>query len=392
MTAPVRWPLHPAPKPGEALSSWLRRVGAGYQMSVAELIEHGLGRDPETPHDLDLDPPLSLLDVLSACSGIDRHRLQQMSLAGWMPATVDSLEASPSAFEGYVRRYSVLLDQGKRSKHAEGSGRPWITRSPVTRACPCCVEDPTVQCLLLMGRFPLQLSCPHHGYMLEACIGFPGDFMAWTAEETTPRVASATVLAMDRRTEQGLATGQVDLPGRTVNTAEWFRLLRTLLDEVAAPVSCWGPRAADLRRIWAGCGHPVRAGQVFWRPFEHYPWVVQSHMLEAAAEAIRLLETGTVSGRGADAGCFVSAPAVGDSRTSFDGEDHVDRWALLWGAMEDAIVAARARPAEAQALFDLLVYGCRTSESIEELLVSFRELGIPPPPVIQPAHTAVRVT
>lgn len=124
MTAPVRWPLHPTPRPGEALSSWLHRVGAGYQMSVAELIEHGLGRDPETPHDLDLDPPLPLLDVLSERSGVDRHRLQQMSLAGWMPAPVDRLEAPPSDFDAYVRRYSVVLDPGKRSKHPEGSWRP----------------------------------------------------------------------------------------------------------------------------------------------------------------------------------------------------------------------------------------------------------------------------
>ena len=96
MTAPVRWPLHPAPRPGEALSSWLRRLGATYQMSVAELIEHGLGRDRKTVHDLDLDPPLPLLDVPSERSGIDRHRLQQMSLAGWMPATVDSLDRRPA--------------------------------------------------------------------------------------------------------------------------------------------------------------------------------------------------------------------------------------------------------------------------------------------------------
>ena len=228
--------------------------------------------------------------------------------------------------------------------------------------------------------------------MLEACIGFPGDYLAWTGEETTPRVASEAVVAMDRRTEQGLATGQVDLPGRTVNTAEWFRLLRALLDEVAAPVAAWGSRAPDLRRIWAGCGHPVRAGQAFWRLFEHYPWVVQSHMLEAAAEAVHLLEAGAVTGPGAEAACFVSAPAVEDGRTSSDDEDHIDRWALVWGAMEEAVVAARARPADAQALFDLIASGCHTSESIELVLATFRELGIPAPPVMQPSHCTVRVT
>lgn len=308
MTSTVRWPLHPAPIPGEALSSWLRRVGASYQMTVTELIEYGLGRSPEAIEDLDLDAPLGLLDALAGRTGLDRRRLQEMTLAGWMPVSAEDLEAQPGAFEAYVRRYSVLLKASKRSTHTAGSWRPWITRAQVRRACPCCVDDPTSQGLLLMGRLPLQLSCPHHGCILEACIGFPGDYLAWTGDETTPRAANESVLAMDRRSEQGLATGQVDLLGRSVDAAEWFRVLRTLLDEVAAPVACWGSRSPDLRLIWASCGYPVRAGQLRWRPFELYPWVVQSQMLEAAAEAIRLLETGAVTGRGADAAWFVSAP------------------------------------------------------------------------------------
>ncbi|HNG81978.1 MAG TPA: TniQ family protein, partial [Burkholderiaceae bacterium] len=38
-----RWPLHPAPMEGEALSSWLNRVALCYHMEVSELLEHDLG-------------------------------------------------------------------------------------------------------------------------------------------------------------------------------------------------------------------------------------------------------------------------------------------------------------------------------------------------------------
>jgi len=375
VTRPVRWPVHPAPIDGEALSSWLHRDGAYYQMSVAELVEHGLGHDPDAVNDLDLYPPPALLDVLAERAGAERRRLRQMSLAGWVPAPADSREAQPSAFDAYVRRYSVLLKAGKRSKHPTGPWRAWIPRYRLQRAFPCCVEHPALQGLLLLWQLPLQLSCPRHGCILEACVGFPGEYLAWTGDETPPRAASETVMAMDQRSEQGLATGQVDLPGGTVDAAEWFALVRTLLDEVATPVTCWGSRAGDLRAIWAGCGSPVRAGQARWRPFEHYPWVVQSHMLEAVAEAIHLLENGTVHGGGADAGCFV-IPA-GDDVEPSEREGRTDWWVMAWAALEEVVATARAQPGEAQALYDFLSFGCREPGSIDQLLAAFAELGIP---------------
>lgn len=64
-----RWPLHPAPKEGEALSSWLNRVAVCYQMDMLDLLEHDLGHDKVD--DLDTAPPLSLLTALSRRSGIE---------------------------------------------------------------------------------------------------------------------------------------------------------------------------------------------------------------------------------------------------------------------------------------------------------------------------------
>ena len=73
-----RWPLHPVPREGEALSSWLNRVALCYHMEVSELLEHDLGHGQVD--DLDTAPPLALLAMLSQRSGIELDRLRCMSV------------------------------------------------------------------------------------------------------------------------------------------------------------------------------------------------------------------------------------------------------------------------------------------------------------------------
>ena len=103
-----RWPLHPAPREGEALSSWLNRVALCYHMEVSELLEHDLGHGQVD--DLDTAPPLALLAMLSQRSGIEPDRLRCMSFAGWVPWLLDSLDDQiPDALETYAFQLSVLL-------------------------------------------------------------------------------------------------------------------------------------------------------------------------------------------------------------------------------------------------------------------------------------------
>jgi hypothetical protein len=45
--------------------------------------------------------------------------------------------------------------------------------------------------------------------------------------------------------------------------------------------------------------------------------------------------------------------------------------------MKEVVAIARAQPAEAQALYDFLSFGCREPGSIDQLLADFAELGIP---------------
>jgi len=71
----------------------------------------------------------------------------------------------------------------------------------------------------------------------------------------------------------------------------WFRLLRTLLDEVSMAPSRVGTRsAATMEHIWHATGHPARAGLNVWRPCEQLGWPRQTMILEAAAAALHLAE------------------------------------------------------------------------------------------------------
>ncbi|MFG1752033.1 hypothetical protein [Streptosporangium sandarakinum] len=66
----------------------------------------------------------------------------------------------------------------------------------------------------------------------------------------TPRPVPDAVAALDRLTFEGIATGSVTLPSRTVHAGEWPRLLRTLLDEVSMVASRAAPLQAPLPRRW----------------------------------------------------------------------------------------------------------------------------------------------
>lgn len=374
MKPAVRWPVHPAPLDGEALSSWLRRIADSYQMGLSELLEHDLGYDAANGDDLDIDPPLALLDLIARRSGVDLNRLREMSLAGWTPWLQDSLSADPAAFDTYVHQLSVLLPPGRRRKQANSPWLAWRTGKPMPRACPVCLEDPVRRGLLLMWGLPLMLSCPDHDCMLEPYIGTPSIWAAWENTDPRPRTASEAVISMDHRTQEALTTGRVELPRRSVHAGVWFRLLRTLLDELSMPASLWGSRARDLRAAWATCGHPVRGGQLQWRPFESSAWPIQTRLLEAAAGTIHLLETGAVTGRGAQAELFVTPP---DVETDDGRQGEVNLFARAMAAMEEAVDAARNDPVQAQSLYDLLLYGCRTPGSVDKLRALFPELGIP---------------
>ncbi|EXF95621.1 TniQ [Pseudomonas fluorescens HK44] len=375
-----RWPLHPAPRDGEALSSWLNRVAVCYQMDVNDLLEHDLGHGQVD--DLDTAPPLSLLTVLSQRSGIELDRLRGMSFAGWVPWLLDSLDIRiPVALETYAFQFSVLLPRRNRKTKSIASWRAWLPSQPTRRACPLCLKDPANQAVLLAWKLPLMLSCPLHGFWLESYWGVPGRFLGWENADAAPRMPSDAIAAMDRRTWQALTMGYVELPRRRIHAGLWFRLLRTLLDELNTPLSHCGTCAGSIRYAWERCGHPLRAGQSLWRPFEILAPVIQLQMLEAAATAIELIESEVLSPRGEQAALFLPEPQTGFTNglpVVKRKQEPVNHWQEAVKALNEAVAEARHNPEAARSLFALISFGRSDPESLECLRVMFAKEGIPP--------------
>ena len=374
-----RWPLHPSPREGEALSSWLHRVADCYQMGTHDLLEHDLGHG--YVDDLDTAPPLSLLTVLSRRSGIALDQLRSMSFAGWVPWLLDSLDdQTPAALETYVLQFSVLLPEYTRKTRLITNWRAWLPVQPINRACPFCLGDHANQAVLLVWKLPLMLSCPLHGCWLECCWGRPGHFLGWESENTVPRPVSDAIALMDRRTWQALTVGYVELPLRRIHAGLWFRLLRTLLDELNTPLSQCGTDSSNIRYIWERCQHPLRAGQSLWRPYEVLAPAVQLQMLEAAATAIDLIESNVLRPGGQQAALFRPEPDTGFTNglhTEERKQEPADYWQEMLRVINDAVTEARHNPEAARSLFALASYGRRDPESLASLRTLFTQEGIP---------------
>lgn len=379
MRPALRWPLHPSPREGEALSSWLNRVAVCYQMDIPDLLEHDLGQGQV--NDLDIAPPPSLLTVLSQRSGIDLDRLRCMSLTGWVPWLLDSLDDQlPAALETYACQFSILLPKRSRKTRLITRWRAWLPNQPIRRACPLCLNDPVNQVVLLAWRLPLMLSCPRHGCWLESYWGVPGRFLGWENADAAPRTASEVIVAMDRRTWQALTMGYVELPRRRIHAGLWFRLLRTLLEELNTPLSQCGTYSGSIRYVWERCGHPLRAGQNLWRPYETLDPTVQLKMLEAVATSIDLIESKVLSPRGEQAALFLPEPQTGFTNGLPAKElkqEPVNYWQEAIKAINEAIAEAQYNRETARSLFALASYGRRDPASLEQLRDMFVKEGIP---------------
>ncbi len=191
---------------------------------------------------------------------------------------------------------------------------------------------------------------------------------------------------MDLRTWQTITTGSVDLPRYPVHAGIWFRLLRTLLDELTTAQGRYGRQLDDVRRVWEHCGHPFRAGLYSWQPFETLHWTVQQQLLEAAAAAMELIEAGSLTALGTSAHLFRPEPnpRISDgtrpgppTATAQEKPTLDELWEQATDALEVCIAAAKVNPLVAKQLYDFARYGCRSEESVGSLRETFAELHIP---------------
>ncbi len=297
--------------PGEALSSWLRRIAVRYHASLDDLVSN-LGYARSEPKKLDACPPAGFVHELAQRTGVDDHRIQRMSLSGWTPWLVDQMEPHPEAFTTYTRQFSVLLPAGRRRPREIPTWLAWLPSQWAIRACPLCIatsEPPYPYQLLWL--LSLTLSCPFHGCLLEPRPKAAGHtFPDWERKPPTPRPVPITALSMDNRTWHAMTTGWVVLPRREVHAGIWFRLIRTIIDELGATLSECRTAGPLIKRFWKEAGYPQRFGPRSWQPHEGYPSDAQLLTLEATATTIHLLESKALTGQGREATFFLPSPSA----------------------------------------------------------------------------------
>lgn len=322
---------------------------------------------------LDVDPPPIMLTMLSERTGVPLDLLRQMTFAGWVPWLFDTLEPDPAAFDTYVRGDSVLLADGEAPRRELERWRAWLGPEQMRRACPDCHTNPGGG-LTLVSQIPLTLTCLIHQCELEPVFGPHGSVTGFERDDSDP-IKGPVVVAMDARTHEGLATGRVSLPRRQVHVGVWLRMLRTLLEELHAPISKIRPRshhAIDL--IWATAGYPRRAGGGRWKPFESLTWDRQRKTLHAAAIAIDLIETERITAYGTRGRLLLPEPEV---HLDPGQRPTVNHWQRAQEALEEAVALAKASPQDAHQLMISLGYFCTRGELFDRLRDGLIDMGVP---------------
>jgi hypothetical protein len=372
--------VHPQPNQLESLSSWLERLARLYGMSVQELLTHNLGwaNQAQVSAWIDYDPPEDLLAALNQRTGVPVTRLRDLTLAGWSPWLFDSHHAPrpgsrQEAFDTYIRANSVLLAPGEAGTHdveyPRGWSGPW-RGAHAHRACPVCAADPD-RGTALVWQMPLVIGCGEHGVWLENNREL--QVLLALDRPITPTLVAEPVATLDRYTYTALTTGRVDLPGRSVHAAVWFRLLRSLLDEVSlAPSTMRAATRSMLQRIWAAAGVPERAGLLGWRPYELLKWDAQQAMLTAAATALRLVADGEIVPRGR----LGSALAPGSRQRTFDG-DRSSPWQEALDLLAGILEEAREDRDTAHRLLRLITRNRRTLAEFEDARACLFGAGVP---------------
>ena len=376
------WPLHPAPVEGEALSAWLHRVANCYEMNLMDLLLYEWGKGQIT--DLDIRPPDGFLETIAGRSGVDLDTLRCMTMEGWMPWLFDSFDLEDDALNCYVNQFSILLPQKNRPIRTVPGWRAWLPKQNLNRACPICISNISEKNIFkLMWQFPLFIGCPLHSCWLETYFGSPGIFYSWDNKDVMPRQTSYVITEMDRRTEQAFIYGKVELPRRKVHAGLWFRLLRTIIDELNTPLCYCGTQARMIRKIWERCDRSVRAGQIQWHPFEIFDVPLQLQFLEAAATAIYMIENQEIKAQGTLAYLFLPEPerAVDlDCHPILNQntvEEEVNCWQIVQELLEKAFAEARYDPEVAERLFYTMLFGRRDPKVVKEVQDILSALGVP---------------
>jgi len=291
--AQLRLPLHLRPLPHEALSSWVGRLAAAYDMEPGVFLRRALATDP-APDDRALDTgagPPGLAAVLAERTGVPTKRIQAMTLAGYAPKLTGASAPSPR-LKTHANRFGWFLPWAGSTEACPEPIRPWEADdllAGMPRCCPGCLLADAVPYVRLHWRWAWMASCPQHGEALVPVVRSP-----WLARDHVPREpqrAAPDLLVLDHVTLGAATGGTARLPGRgeLVPGSAWLRALRALLDELTYPRSWFAPEGwAEVDGAWWRVGRTLKERQVCQSdPFERQPPDRRSVLLEVAGAVVR---------------------------------------------------------------------------------------------------------
>jgi hypothetical protein len=310
MIGTARLPLHPRPLPYEALSSWVDRLAAAYELERYEFLRAMLGADPP-PDTAELDGGRrpDLIAIFADRTGLPPERVRAMTLAGYTPELIDTAVPSAGLFEAYACRFGWFMPTARRTAPRPESSEPWVPwraddlLDVLPRCCRRCLVEDAIPYVRLHWRLAWMASCPRHGEMLVPLFLWPS--LRYLFHEREPYLADPDLLALDRVTLDAVTIGKGVLPesGETVPGGAWLRALRTLIDELVRPVAAIGRWARDeVAAAWLRAGSSLDARQGWTRrPYEHLLPEQRLLLLRVAAAAVQNLAVRPARQEGATA-------------------------------------------------------------------------------------------
>ena len=296
------WPVHPGPVDGEALSSWLRRIGRVYGCSVVDLLKYDLGFPEVKTRGLDVEAPGDLLTAIAARTRLPVETIERTTFAGAVPFLFWPPYTDPVKSD--VAYCSVLFEPPKPAPESLSKLRQWFRRENMSKinGCRQCLVDYPDGAILLSWGLKVVLACPIHGLMLE--LGRKdGQAIHWVNEkaEAAPRL----VCLLDSRTMAAVAEGFVQLPGGLVSAAQWFRMLQTIFHELNAwhlPLERW--RMKWQLQLWKAADYFPPG------PFETFKFDKSCELL--IAMAIDEMEKGIFTPTGMHGSVFLGHDPTGE--------------------------------------------------------------------------------
>ena len=296
MIGAARLPLHPRPLPHEALSSWVDRLAAAYELERFDFLRAMLGADPP-PDTAELDGGRrpDLIATFADRTGFPPERVRAMTLAGYTPELIDTAVPSAGLFEAYACRFGWFMPTARRTAPRPESSEPWVPwraddlLDVLPRCCRRCLAEDAIPYVRLHWRLAWMVSCPQHGEMLVPLFLWPS--LRYLFHERAPDLADPDLLALDRVTLGAVTTGKGVLPesGATVSGGAWLRALRTLIDELVRPLTAIGRWARDeVTAAWRRAGSSLDARQsLMRRPYEQLRPEQRVLLLRVAAAAVQ---------------------------------------------------------------------------------------------------------